>query len=58
METVAGENACYLFLAFILLKMEASWRTTKTGKVRPNLPVLKKITQNNKTTLDFCIDRF
>jgi putative transposase len=45
MEIVAGENACYLLLAFISLKMEASWRTTKIGKVRPNLPVLKKFTQ-------------
>jgi putative transposase len=46
MEIVAGENACYLLLAFISLKMEASWRTTKIGKVRPNLPQLKKFTQN------------
>jgi putative transposase len=27
MEIVAGENACYLLLAFISLKMEASWRS-------------------------------
>lgn len=46
MEIVAGENACYLLLAFISLKMEASWRTTKIGKVRPNLPVLKRFTQS------------
>lgn len=45
MEIVAGENACYLLLAFISLKMEASWRSTKIGKVRPNLPQLKKFTQ-------------
>ena len=45
MEIVAGEDACYLLLAFIALKMEASWRTTKIGKVRPNLPHLKKFTQ-------------
>jgi putative transposase len=45
MEIVAGENACYLLLAFISLKMEASWRTTKIGKVRPNLPLYKKFTQ-------------
>jgi putative transposase len=45
MEIVAGEDACYLLLAFIALKMEASWRTTKIGKVRPNLPQLKKFTQ-------------
>jgi putative transposase len=46
MEIVAGENAYYLLLAFISLKMEASWRSTKIGKVRPNLPQLKKFTQN------------
>ena len=45
MEIVAGENACYLLLAFISIKMEASWRTTKIGKVRPNLPLYKKFTQ-------------
>ena len=45
MEIVAGENACYLLLAFISLKMEMSWRTTKIGKVRPNLPLYKKFTQ-------------
>ena len=45
MEIVAGENACYLLLAFISLKMEASWRSTKIGKVRPNLPLYNKFTQ-------------
>ena len=45
MEIVAGENAYYLLLAFISLKMEMNWRTTKTGKVRPNLPIYKKFTQ-------------
>jgi len=45
MEIVAGENACYLLLAFISLKMEANWRSTKIGKVRPNLPLYKKFTQ-------------
>jgi putative transposase len=44
MEIVAGEEACYRLLAFICLKMELSWRTTKVGKVRPNLP-LYKLTQ-------------
>jgi putative transposase len=44
MEIVAGEHACYRLLAFIALKMELSWRTTKVGKVRPNLP-LYKLTQ-------------
>jgi len=45
MEILAGENACYLLLAFISLKMEMSWRTVKIGKVRPNLPLYKKFTQ-------------
>jgi putative transposase len=44
MEIVAGEHACYRLLAFIALKMELSWRTTKVGTVRPNLP-LYKLTQ-------------
>jgi putative transposase len=47
MEIVAGENACYRLLAFISLKMELSWRTNRIGKVRPNLPFYKEITQNN-----------
>jgi len=45
MEIVAGENACYLLLAFISLKMELSWRNNKIGKVRPNLPLYQKFTQ-------------
>jgi putative transposase len=45
MEIVAGENACYLLLAFVSLKMEMNWRTTKIGKVRPNLPLYNKFTQ-------------
>ena len=45
MEIVAGENSCYLLLAFISLKMEMSWRRTKIGKVCPNLPLYKKFTQ-------------
>ena len=44
-ELVLWENACYLLLAFISLKMEMNWRTTKIGKVRPNLPLYKKFTQ-------------
>ncbi len=45
MEIVAGENACYLLLSFISLKMELNWRKSKIGKVRPNLPFYKKFTQ-------------
>jgi hypothetical protein len=37
MEIVAGEHACCRLLAFISLKMELSWRTTKVGKVQPKV---------------------
>jgi putative transposase len=43
MEIVAGENACYTLLAFICLKMELHWRSNPIGKVRNNLPFLKKL---------------
>jgi putative transposase len=43
MEIVAGENACYTLLAFICLKMELHWRSNPVGKVRTNLPSLKKL---------------
>ena len=42
MEIVAGENACYMLLAFISLKMECHWRSTPIGKVRNNLTSLQK----------------
>jgi len=45
MEIMAGENSCYTLLAFICLKMEMNWRTTRIGKVRPNLPNYKQFTQ-------------
>lgn len=32
MEIVAGEQACYMLLAFISLKMEMGWRSTPVGK--------------------------
>jgi putative transposase len=44
-EIVAGENACYLLLAFISVRMEMNWRATKIGKVRQNLPQYRKFTQ-------------
>ena len=52
MEIVAGENACYMLLAFISLKMELHWRSNPIGKVRNNLPffqnlVIEKFTQNS-----------
>ncbi len=43
MEIVAGENACYMLLAFISLKMEVHWRSNPIGKVRKNLPFFKKL---------------
>jgi len=43
MEIVAGEKACYTLLAFICLKMELHWRSNPLGKVRKNLPSLKKL---------------
>jgi len=49
MEIVAGESACYTLLAFICIKMELHWRSNRIGKVRYNLPVLKKIVANNFT---------
>ena len=52
MEIVAGENACYMLLAFISLKMELHWRSNPIGKVRNNLPFFQnfavdKFTQNS-----------
>ena len=49
MEIVAGENACYMLLAFISLKMELHWRSNPIGKVRNNLPCLKELAQKNFT---------
>jgi len=51
MEIVAGENACYMLLAFISLKMEMHWIANPIGKVGQNLPffqglALKKFTQS------------
>ena len=43
MEIVAGENACYMLLAFISLKMELHWRSNPIGKVRNNLPFFQKL---------------
>jgi len=49
MEIVAGENACYMLLAFISLKMEVHWRTSPIGKVRKNLPFFKGLTDKKFT---------
>jgi putative transposase len=52
MEIVAGENACYMLLAFISLKMELHWRSNPIGRVHNNLPffqnlAIDKFTQNS-----------
>jgi putative transposase len=49
MEIVAGENACYMLLAFISLKMEVHWRSSPIGKVRKNLPFFKELVDENFT---------
>ncbi len=49
MEIVAGENSCYILLAFICLKAELHWRSTPVGKVRANLPFFKEIAQREFT---------
>jgi putative transposase len=52
MEIVAGENACYMLLAFISLKMEVIWRSNPLGKVRNNLPFFKRVVENKFTQLN------
>ncbi|MDA8273400.1 MAG: hypothetical protein M0Z72_06665 [Deltaproteobacteria bacterium] len=37
MEILAGESSSYNLLAFISIKMEASWAQTRVGKVKPNI---------------------
>jgi putative transposase len=49
MEIVAGENACYMLLAFISIKMELHWRSSPIGKVRKNLPFFKELKEKNFT---------
>jgi putative transposase len=49
MEIVAGENACYILLAFICIKMELHWRSNPIGKVRNNLPFFKELASKNFT---------
>lgn len=49
MEIVAGESACYTLLAFICIKMEITWRSNPLGKVRYNLPALRKLAMSNFT---------
>lgn len=50
MEIVAGENACYMLLAFVSLKMEIHWRTSPIGKVRKNLPFFTQLDSSEKFT--------
>ena len=49
MEIVAGEYACYTLLAFISIKMELYWKSNPVGKVRYNLPSLRKLIEGNFT---------
>ncbi len=49
MEIVVGENACYMLLAFISLKMECHWRSNPIGKVRNNLPFFQKLEERKFT---------
>ena len=50
MEIVAGENACYMLLAFISLKMECHWRSNPIGKVHYNtLPFFQKMEEKEFT---------
>ena len=51
MEIVAGEQACYLLLAFVCLRMELHWRSNPIGKARNKLPFLKELAFNNFTQL-------
>jgi putative transposase len=49
MKIVAGENAYYMLLAFISLKMELHWRSNLIGKGRKNLPYLKELAEKDVT---------
>jgi len=49
MEIVAGENACYMLLSFISIKMELHWRSNPVGKVHYNLPSLRNLIQGDFT---------
>ncbi len=50
MEIVAGENACYMLLAFVSLKMEVHWRANPIGKVRKNLPFFRQLGSSKNFT--------
>jgi putative transposase len=49
MEIVAGENACYMLLAFVSLKMEMHWIANPIGKVGRNLPLFQRLALQNFT---------
>jgi len=49
MEIVAGENACYMLLAFISLKMEMHWIANPIGKAGQNLPFFQALALKNFT---------
>jgi len=50
MEIVAGENACYMLLAFVSLKMEIHWKANPIGKVRKNLPFFRQLDSSENFT--------
>jgi hypothetical protein len=49
MEIVAGENARYMLLAFISLKMEMHWIANPIGKVGQNLTFFQRLALKNFT---------
>jgi putative transposase len=49
MEILAGERSCYTLLAFVCLKMEVHWRSKPIGNVAENLPLFKRLAENNFT---------
>jgi len=56
MEIVAGENACYMLLAFISLRMECHWRSNPIGKVRNNLPFFQKLEEKEVPLMKVCMN--
>lgn len=49
MEIVAGEQSSYTLLTFVRLKMELRWKTKPIGKVPKNLPLYKKLAEDDFT---------
>jgi len=47
MDIADGENACYMLLAFVSIKMELHWKSNPVGKVRENLLFFERLDDNN-----------